>query len=77
MNTEQLHANLVRLEIPHWTYQLYDGPIDDRLVLEERKGKWLVYFSERGGKHNLSTFDSEPEACDHFFEMAKKYLTRK
>jgi hypothetical protein len=34
-------------------------------ILENIQDGWLVYYSERGMKHELIKFSSEDEACKH------------
>lgn len=38
---------------------------DDQFVLDKDGPDWLVYFFEKGQKHELKIFDDEDEACSY------------
>lgn len=41
-------------------------PIEEQYVLEEDRGRWLIYYLERGEKRSLRVFLSEDAACRYF-----------
>lgn len=41
-----------------------------------REDKWKVYYSERGSKNGLKTFETETEACEYFLRKMKRYATK-
>ena len=49
------------------TITLYSGKINNRVGR-----KWEVYFSEKGQKTDQVFFDSEHDACEYLFSIAKK-----
>jgi hypothetical protein len=71
MNRNDLRAALEKERInPRW-YSIggiTEPPIEEQCVLEEDKGKWLVYYLERGHKTSLRVFESEDEACRYFLD---------
>lgn len=67
MNREQLKTELTSLKIDPSAYCLTGGLPNERLVLnQEPSGLWEVYYSERGQKNGLRTFDSETSAVQFF-----------
>ena len=75
MNIKLLSDELLKEEIPKNWYMLTDKGISDmRTCIRLIDGKWSVYFSERGGKFMIKTFDTESEAC---FELLSRMLQLK
>lgn len=48
---------------------LGSGDIDG---IEYVDGVWLTYFSQRGSKTNVKTWDTEHEACVYIMQRAEK-----
>jgi hypothetical protein len=54
-------------------YSLDGGLPNERYVLsQETNGRWDVYYSERGQKTSLRSFDSESAACQFFLDKVLK-----
>jgi len=65
MNTSELLNELQKLGIPSSWYLVGDkGITDDKIVLRLTDNQWSVYYSDRGGKYKLKTFETEEEACN-------------
>ena len=65
MDRDQLAATLQRSGIRKDAYRLGAGPADEAYVLDRENGQWVVYYSERGLKRNLQSFEDEAHACNH------------
>ena len=70
MNIKELQVELEKLGVPRRVYSL-KGPMDERLCLESRDGKWYVFFVERGRERILKEFDEEYAACDFMLNELK------
>lgn len=46
-------------------YSLSGGDPDDAICLTFEGGSWRVYYSERGNRDGLVSFDTEFEACEY------------
>lgn len=74
MNKKELQERLSLEKIPTNVYSLNGGLPSEKLCLGEVTGKWEVYYSERGDRTGLVTFDVETEACEHFYIRLYKTL---
>jgi len=64
MNTVELIKKLRSKGVPDSFYNINGtGEIDQRMCMEYVHDKWLVYFSERGRKFDIESFDTEEQAC--------------
>ncbi|QHI73454.1 hypothetical protein [Aminipila terrae] len=61
-------------KIPSDCYSLDGGLPNEAFCIAHLSGKWEVYYSERGKKSNLKTFEMESEACEYFYERLQKML---
>lgn len=68
MKKNELERKLKSESIPEQFYSLKGGLPNEALCLNQENGKWEVYYSERGIKTGLKTFESEDDACDFFYE---------
>ena len=81
MNRKELMEALEELDLTDRPICLEGVPNDCWYV--ERVGKpwepkrWEVYYSERGGKYESVFFESEEEAYDHLYEIAKRIKARR
>ena len=41
-----------------------------------REDKWQVYYSERGNKRGIKTFETETEVCEYFLRKLKKICNK-
>jgi hypothetical protein len=69
MTLAELRNKLVSSKVPSDAYSLAGGLPNEAYCIEERDGKWHVYYSERGSRTGLKVFGTEQAACDHFFAL--------
>lgn len=55
-------------------YSLSGGLQNESYCIEQMKGCWAVYYSERGIRANLELFDTEEDACLYLYECVKREL---
>jgi len=68
MNLAELAAKLTHSSLPEDAYCLTGGFPNEAYCIEQgSNGKWHCYYSERGLRTGLTTFDTEEEACEYFF----------
>jgi len=68
MNLSELETKLANSSLPDDAYSLTGGLPNEAYCIEQTPdGKWHTYYSERGLRTGLKTFDTEDEACDYFF----------
>jgi hypothetical protein len=46
-------------------YGLQRSLADDQYVIDLEGNKWVVYFYEKGRKHDQQAFNTEDEACSY------------
>ena len=64
MNIRKLKKVLNKHGITDASYRICERGIEDNKVnLDYKDGKWIVYYSERGKVFDKKIFDSESEAC--------------
>jgi hypothetical protein len=69
MNRHELKLVLESRKIRKDSYSLTGGHQPERYELDERDGKWLVYYSERGIETNKKEFSSESVACTYLLKI--------
>lgn len=69
MNKKKLQRELNSKKISLDMYSLDGGLPNEAYCLNKVGNKWEVYYSERGLKTNLKTFDSEEKACDYIYRI--------
>jgi len=73
MNLEQLKKELDILNVDPSAYTLLGGLPNECYVFNQAGGGiWEVYYSERGEKTGIRTFDTESSATRYFLEMICK-----
>lgn len=70
MRKSELLEILKKEKVSPNSYSLNGGLPNEAYCLNKVNGTWEVYYSERGRKTGLKTFDSEDEACNYFFQLA-------
>lgn len=76
MNKAELKSKLEQANVYPQAYSLDGGLPSERYVLSyEESGRWDVYYSERGQKTGLRSFDSESAACKFFLDYVLKDST--
>lgn len=70
MNLEELQKKLSQLNIRKDAYSLTGGlPNESYVISQVSENKWEAYYSERGIKSNMRTFEDEEDACNYFFKL--------
>jgi len=72
MDTKELNNKLKKLSIPSDAYSTIGGLPNEAFCIGNNEGKWETYYSERGNKTGLKSFDSEEEACEYFLSWMKR-----
>jgi len=72
MNMGTLKAELEQLNIPKGVYSLTGGLPNESYCIAQKDNKREVYYSERGSKSSLKTFENENTACEYFLALMKK-----
>lgn len=73
MNRLQLAKKLEEIGVPSRVYSLH-GASDNKTCIEQRNGKWYVFFFERGQENVIKVFDTETEACEFMLFDLKKEI---
>lgn len=77
MTIDELKRDLEKYSISNVLYAIMNKTLpNEKLCLTEEEGKWEVYYSERGHKTGLKTFDTESEACEYFRRKINRYSAR-
>jgi hypothetical protein len=63
VNIHELQAELDRRSVHPSRYSLHGGTPEDGFAITREGNKWLVYYSERGGRYDFEEFDIEDAAC--------------
>jgi hypothetical protein len=62
-----------KLNIPENTYSI-DEVNNETLCLIMENGKWIVFYSEKGGRTDPEYFDDEESACKAFLYEVQDML---
>lgn len=76
MLLSDLENKLIKLKVPKDWYSLKGGLPNECLCLSYEEGIWEIYYSERGNKTGLNTYDNESDACEAFLKKIKKMMKR-
>ena len=74
MTIIELENELEQMGVPSDFYSIMIGGLPNEKLCIVRENKWKVYYSERGSKNGLKTF--ETEACEYFLRKMKRYATK-
>ncbi len=77
MNKFELSSKLKSEKISSSLYSLDGGLPNEKLCLDFYKGKWVVYYSERGCRTGLTEFMYEDDACLFIYDKLKLIATGK
>ena len=70
MNTKDLSAYFARKRVHPLAVRINKGDgVEQYCIHQDDKGRWLVYYAERGHRVGLRTFSHESTACNHLREM--------
>lgn len=73
MTKAELKTKLGQAGVYAEAYSLDGGlPNESYVLCQEANGRWDVYYSERGQKSGLRSFDSESAACQFFLDQLLK-----
>ncbi|CAH6843703.1 membrane hypothetical protein [Vibrio chagasii] len=73
-NRKQLMKELKSLGVPTESYTLSGELANDKYCLQERDGRWYVYYAERGRRLSEQEFIEEPAACQCLLEKLKRLI---
>ncbi|WP_293778152.1 hypothetical protein [uncultured Oxalicibacterium sp.] len=73
MLIKDLQLELEKLGVPRRVYSI-GRPADERLCIEQRGGRWDVYFIERGKETTLRVFPSESDAALFMLSELRKEI---
>lgn len=73
MNKLELIENLKTLNIPKNTYSI-DDVNNETLCLIMENGKWIIFYSEKGGRTDPEYFNDEETACKAFLYEVQDML---
>jgi len=76
VNIIELKSKLASLNIQHDAYSLNGGLPNESYCIGKANGLWEVYYSERGSKSSLKTFQNEEDACQYFYNWLKSSFSR-
>ena len=74
MTLHDLERTLEQEDFPRDAHSFNGGLPNESLCIEERSGKWFVYYSERGQRTAEKIFPSEDLACDYFYRTLKAWF---
>jgi len=73
MNTQQLEQRLLAEGCSPNNFSIRSTGCGDLFCLDERNGKWTVFYTERGiDSEPIFECTSEEEACDFYYDYIKK-----
>ena len=75
MTRDELTAELRKLRVPDFAYDLSGSDLSDTYTLRESDGTWFVYYSERGHQWDMRVFFSESEACEYLLDLVRREFT--
>ena len=76
MNRKQLEQRLKQENINEYYYSLEGGFPNEAFCINKGDNFWEVYYSERGRKSQVKTFEFEEDACDYFYNWLMKLLKK-
>lgn len=68
MDIKELESRLISETIRSDVYSLKGGLTNEAYCISQNNGIWEVYYSERGNKSGLRTFEEEEGACRYFYD---------
>lgn len=74
MYIEQLADILERNRVPKDMYDLGGGLPSEAYCIGFFDGRWEVYYSERGERSEIGSFDDEDDACECLLNELKRYV---
>lgn len=76
MTVMELHDVLEQMGVSSNLYSIMTGGLPNEKLCIVKESKWQVYYSERGKKSGLKTFETETEACEFFIDRLKRYTAK-
>jgi hypothetical protein len=74
MTTSELQQALIAIGAPSHSYKLNGGLPNEAYCLNSTGAGWEVYYSERGNKNMMASFENEAEACRFFLDVILKQV---
>ncbi len=72
MNTAELRKKLLELGIDEYAFVINGKPNYECTCIQEKNGKWEVFYYERGDILDKKVFETENEACEHMLQSMKE-----
>lgn len=69
MNLSELRTRLDTAGVRRDVYSLNERCGEEMMCLERTRGRWAVYYSERGLRSGERSFETESEACEHLLNL--------
>ncbi len=71
MTKKELEQKLIKEKVARDLYSLDGGFPNEAYCLnhDHNRNIWEVYYSERGQKTGLKSFNKEEEACEYFYSL--------
>ena len=73
MTVIELEKELEKIGVSKNLYSILEGGLPNEQLCLVKEDVWYVYYSERGRKTGLKSFEKESDACDYFYKKLKKY----
>lgn len=68
MNRIELEKKLKSAKVSNSLFSLDGGLPNEKLCIDHENDKWVVYYSERGGRSGLVRFHLEDDACQYIYD---------
>jgi hypothetical protein len=75
MNIEELKLKLTNECIGNNIYNFVNEFPNDEFCMNKLHGVWDVYYSEKGEKNSLKSFDNENDACTYLYLLIKESMS--
>jgi hypothetical protein len=69
VNLDDLQAELDRLGVDRSHYSLRGGRPEGGFAIKREGRRWIVYYSERGGRSGIEKHDSLDAACRRLLQL--------
>ena len=66
MDVAEVKRVLARAAVSPATYRIHEAPDESTWCLKRQAGAWVVFYFERGRRHEETLFVDEVDACEHF-----------
>jgi len=74
MNVKELEVALKRANVPERAYSIMKSRLPNEQMCLIKEDQWYVYYSERGDRTGLRSFQKEEDACQYFYDILKSFV---